>query len=179
MSRPPRPIEKTWGMMIYYELLNYVEDHHAIPDPYAFYRFVLLPKGYHLSRSGFTHWLARLDRAGLFVRCDTGAYKLKGVEFKIGVERTERDTVLKQFSVDEPIAYRGPIPIETIQTLYKSQRGKCWWCGCELLGVYHVDHRVPIAKGGQDNESNHCLACPTCNRKKGDKMPQEFNGRLL
>ena len=32
-----------------------------------------------------------------------------------------------------------------------------------------VEHIVPLAKGGSSDESNLWLACPLCNRYKGDK----------
>lgn len=66
-----------------------------------------------------------------------------------------------------------------LRRLYKQQRGHCWWCNADLAGVYHVDHRVPLAKGGTDAEDNLCLACPNCNQKKSDKMPYEVMGRLI
>lgn len=68
---------------------------------------------------------------------------------------------------------------ENVRTLYASQNGLCWWCDEPLLGLYEVDHRVPVAKDGPDDLANLCLSCPGCNRKKGAKLPHEFNGRLL
>ena len=32
-----------------------------------------------------------------------------------------------------------------------------------------IEHFIPRAKGGSDDESNLWLACPICNRHKGDK----------
>jgi len=66
-----------------------------------------------------------------------------------------------------------------IELLMKLQHGLCWWCGVSLDGKYHIDHRNPISRGGSNNPSNLCLSCSTCNQSKGDKMPWEFNGRLL
>lgn len=68
---------------------------------------------------------------------------------------------------------------ETIQTLYRQQRGLCWWCSVELLGIYEIDHRVPLAMGGTNEIGNLCLSCIDCNHSKSDKLPWEFNGRLL
>ena len=62
---------------------------------------------------------------------------------------------------------------------YESQNGKCWWCGIAVGDQYHVDHRIPLAKGGSNWPENICISCPECNLKKNDKMPWEFNGRLL
>lgn len=66
-----------------------------------------------------------------------------------------------------------------IQLMYKQQKGLCWWCGAELFGVFEVDHRLAVAKGGTDDIGNLCLSCHDCNSKKSDQTPGEFNGRLL
>ncbi len=55
----------------------------------------------------------------------------------------------------------------------------CWWCGCEISGKYHVDHRIALARGGSNAAENLVIACPHCNTSKQDKLPGEFNGRLL
>ena len=66
-----------------------------------------------------------------------------------------------------------------IKVIYDSQRGKCWWCGCEVGGDYHVDHRIPLSRGGSNAPENLVISCPKCNRSKKDKFPHEWNGRLL
>lgn len=66
-----------------------------------------------------------------------------------------------------------------LMLMRKQQGNRCWWCGCELEEDCHVDHRVPISRGGTNDIGNLCLACPPCNLKKHDKLPHEFNGRLL
>ncbi len=62
---------------------------------------------------------------------------------------------------------------------HKTQKDLCWWCGVKLNGVYEVDHRVPLTKGGSSGAGNIVIACPKCNHKKASRMPYEFNGRLL
>lgn len=68
---------------------------------------------------------------------------------------------------------------DDIKMLYETQKGRCWWCGRKLDNKYHIDHRIPLAKGGADKLTNLCIACPDCNHRKYSKMPWEFNGRLL
>ena len=72
----------------------------------------------------------------------------------------------------------GDFSKNDIELLYKSQKGLCWWCG-KTVTKYHVDHRIPLARGGSNNPDNLCISCPTCNLSKNDKMPWEWNGRLL
>jgi 5-methylcytosine-specific restriction endonuclease McrA len=66
-----------------------------------------------------------------------------------------------------------------IAKTYELQRGHCWWCGKNLATGYHIDHRVPLSKGGTNWPNNLVLACPQCNLRKSDRLPDEFNGRLL
>lgn len=63
---------------------------------------------------------------------------------------------------------------------FKTQKGKCWWCGNKLdPDDYTIDHRVAIGRGGSNAADNICISCSHCNFTKRDKMPSEWNGRLL
>ncbi len=70
---------------------------------------------------------------------------------------------------------------EDIKRLIAGQKGCCWWCGCKIpLGRHHVDHRIPIARGGSNGPENLVISCAPCNHKKSSKMPWEMdNPRLL
>lgn len=62
----------------------------------------------------------------------------------------------------------------------RNQAAQCWWCGASLTSTgYHVDHRIPLSRGGDDTAANITLSCPSCNLRKFTKTPQEFCGRLL
>lgn len=66
---------------------------------------------------------------------------------------------------------------------WKRQQPKvCYWCGVKCARHYHVDHYVPLVKGGKHEASNLVIACPTCNLNKHAKDPMDFareRGRLL
>lgn len=66
-----------------------------------------------------------------------------------------------------------------IDTLHRTQKGLCWWCGKKLNGTYHIDHRIAISRGGTNWPNNLCLACPHCNVSKHNKMAWEWSDRLL
>lgn len=67
-----------------------------------------------------------------------------------------------------------------IAMMYKRQKGKCYYCKAKL-DTYHIEHIIPIVRGGTNDPSNIVLSCPPCNLSKGSKLPHEWaqGGRLL
>jgi len=56
---------------------------------------------------------------------------------------------------------------------------RCYLCGSSIpLGERHVDHIIPLSKGGEHRPSNLAIACASCNLSKSNKMPNEV-GVLL
>ncbi len=54
----------------------------------------------------------------------------------------------------------------------------CYWCKKKTKpGARHIDHIIPLARGGGDAVENLCIACPTCNMRKSAKLPEEFCGQ--
>lgn len=68
---------------------------------------------------------------------------------------------------------------QDIQLQYQSQKGLCWWCGKPLKGKYHIDHRIPLTRGGNNTARNICLTHAKCNLKRKNRMPWECSDRLL
>jgi len=68
-----------------------------------------------------------------------------------------------------------------LQAQFESQQGRCYHCGKWLVlgnGRFcHVDHWIPLSKGGSNNIENIRLLCPHCNLSKNDKLPCEWNDR--
>lgn len=67
----------------------------------------------------------------------------------------------------------GHITRKNIQTQYELQEGKCFYCS-DLLTRYHVDHVIPVVRGGSNTPDNIVISCPTCNLKKGSQLPCEW-----
>ena len=61
---------------------------------------------------------------------------------------------------------------KTRKRIIARDQGICAYCGVE--GATTVDHVVPVARGGDDSESNLVCACVSCNTSKGKKMPLGF-----
>ena len=68
----------------------------------------------------------------------------------------------------------GKHSVADIRALWDIQSGKCAFCS-QLLGEEkpHVDHWIPIARGGSNGPENLRLMHPFCNLKKGWKMPSD------
>jgi 5-methylcytosine-specific restriction endonuclease McrA len=54
------------------------------------------------------------------------------------------------------------------------QKGKCPCCGNSLGKDYHLDHIVPLARGGSNSDSNMQLLTKVCNMQKHAKDPVDF-----
>lgn len=76
----------------------------------------------------------------------------------------------------------GDVTNEQLLALIKNARN-CYWCNCNLEDVkIHIDHYVPLSKGGEHTLNNLVISCDACNMKKGAKDPIKFAqsvGRLF
>jgi len=61
-----------------------------------------------------------------------------------------------------------------LQTIKIKSRFRCFWCGANISEMYHIDHIIPLSKGGNNEPSNICLSCEKCNFSKGFLMPFNF-----
>lgn len=61
---------------------------------------------------------------------------------------------------------------EIIRRVVERANGRCEYCRMHqsLQGAtFHVEHIIPRSGGGTDDESNLCLACPSCNLHKSSR----------
>lgn len=54
----------------------------------------------------------------------------------------------------------------------------CFYCGCDCAAGFHVDHFIPLAKGGTHVLTNLRMSCPGCNLRKSAKMPSAHPAML-
>jgi 5-methylcytosine-specific restriction endonuclease McrA len=69
---------------------------------------------------------------------------------------------------------RGVLSRGIRKKLFTAQDGKCVYCHTALPSNAHLDHIMPLAKGGPHTDENVQLLCPDCNLSKGAKSPDEF-----
>lgn len=61
--------------------------------------------------------------------------------------------------------------------IYKRDDNKCQYC--RSTRHLTIDHVIPKSKGGDDSWENLCVACSDCNAKKGDKLLEHTNMKLI
>lgn len=68
----------------------------------------------------------------------------------------------------------GQLSKDIAARLFVLQRGRCPCCQRPLGRGFHLDHIVPLAKGGLNVDENIQLLRRECNHHKSAKMPIEF-----
>jgi len=64
--------------------------------------------------------------------------------------------------------------IEELQELLTRQDNKCNNCKCDITKEKHLDHHIPLSKGGAHSIGNVVWLCPKCNLSKSNKVPTEL-----
>lgn len=72
----------------------------------------------------------------------------------------------------------------TIKAFYahvkSAQRLQCYWCKRLVAKAdRHVDHIVPLSRGGPHVVANLCCSCAECNTRKHNKMPNEWSKQMV
>jgi 5-methylcytosine-specific restriction endonuclease McrA len=67
----------------------------------------------------------------------------------------------------------GSLSVNEIQKLLSLQKNTCIVCRKKLT-KYHVDHVIPLSKGGDHNFFNVQILCQPCNQAKHNKDPINF-----
>jgi 5-methylcytosine-specific restriction endonuclease McrA len=67
---------------------------------------------------------------------------------------------------------RPHIPVNVIRRVRAAAGGRCGYCRSSqrlVMAVFEVEHIIPVARGGTDDEENLWLSCPVCNGHKAAK----------
>ena len=84
-----------------------------------------------------------------------------------------RRAIKKSADLESKIDYR------VIEDIKKKYGNRCAYCGVDCEKIYHIDHKLPLSRGGGNNIDNLALSCPHCNYSKNDKTDEEFIGHKV
>lgn len=68
---------------------------------------------------------------------------------------------------------------EMREKVFQKYDGRCAYCGKECIAPYHIDHKIPVCRGGSTTLENLALACKECNQKKYTLTDIEFVGHAV
>jgi len=72
---------------------------------------------------------------------------------------------------------REPIPSGIRKTILGEEKVCCHYCGIESTNAlvdFHLDHIIPITRGGTSNLNNLIPSCPSCNQEKTNYNPIDY-----
>lgn len=72
------------------------------------------------------------------------------------------------------LSAEGTHTADDIKWIFQHQDGECAYCGIKLGAKYHVDHVIPLSRGGTNYPENLACTCPTCNLSKNDRTLLEW-----
>lgn len=84
------------------------------------------------------------------------------------------DRLHKQNRRDRKRNNGGSLSAGVVDRLFVLQKGKCACCGKSLGKDFNLDHIVPLALGGRNDDQNVQLLTALCNRQKHAKHPVSF-----
>ena len=80
-----------------------------------------------------------------------------------------------------PATKRIRFPPEVRRRVSQRQSNLCMYCGIALLRLNtsqrHIDHKMPVERGGPNEEQNLQALCARCNSRKGVQSDEEFRER--
>lgn len=100
-------------------------------------------------------------------------YKEKGQEWrKSNKDKIKSNTARRRARIR---GAEGSHTAKDIRLLMVTQGAKCACCSARLKKIeWHVDHIIPLARGGGNSKSNLQILCSNCNRSKNARDPIEF-----
>ena len=72
----------------------------------------------------------------------------------------------------------GNLSKNIVAVLLEMQQGLCACCSAPLQGVFHLDHKTPLSRGGTNTDDNVQLLLPTCNLRKYTLTQEEFEVKI-
>ena len=73
----------------------------------------------------------------------------------------------------------GRLTASQLRERILASAGRCEWCARDLVAAdFELDHVISLNAGGSHVPGNLVVACPDCNRRKGQKHPARFAAEI-
>lgn len=89
----------------------------------------------------------------------------------------DRVRIVQENRRAQKLAAGGRITKADVERMWTKQEGRCAYCSNMLTSGYHLEHKIPLSRGGTHTPDNVCLSCKTCNFKKHTMTAEEFMER--
>lgn len=109
---------------------------------------------------------------------------LRGISKKynseFGVSKTKEYRKMKSANRRALMRKAGKLSVKVIQTIYEDNIKRfgtltCYICLSPIeFGKDHLEHKIPLIRGGTNEYNNLSIACQECNCKKHKKTYEEF-----
>lgn len=103
-------------------------------------------------------------------------YQRTGGEYdrKYRIENAEKVNTKNRNRLARIRNARGSHTPNDVQEILALQGKKCAYCRTDISDNYHVDHIIPVSKGGDNGRRNIQCLCPTCNVRKAASDPIDY-----
>jgi len=99
------------------------------------------------------------------------------------VEKSKKHVNSGRYTLPLVIKLRDYVPIPynsvvfTRKNIFLRDNYICQYC--KRSGNLTIDHIIPTSRGGEDVWENVVTCCIRCNNRKGDKLPEDVNMKLV
>lgn len=75
-------------------------------------------------------------------------------------------------------AAQGSSTSDDLKDIFKLQKGRCAYCRIKLGSKHHLDHIIPVSKGGSNFRKNLQFLCAPCNLRKAASDPEDHARKI-
>ncbi len=93
--------------------------------------------------------------------------------------RDRRRVVVKNYDSKRRSVKSNGMETSDLRLFIEDSDKVCFYCDKDCDKDFHVDHIIPLSKGGEHERYNLCISCPTCNLRKNSLDPEEFIDRVI